>query len=231
MARKPRFTLPGLPQHVIQRGINRNNCFFADKDYYRYLNILGEAAIEFACHIHAYVLMTNHVHLLMTPTERYSISWLMQKLGQTYVQYVNKKYKRSGTLWDGRYKSSLVDTENYVLTCMRYIELNPVRAKMVQQPQEYRWSSFRSNAMGNPDKLLTCHPVYLQLGATEEIRNTTYRRLFDNRLDDHTLCEIRASLNHELVYGSERFKQNIENQTDRPTQLRKAGRPKVKEKD
>ena len=121
MPRKPRFTLPGIPQHVIQRGNNREPCFFAERDYRRYLDDLTETADKHGCHVHAYVLMTNHVHLLMTPTREHSISDTMQALGRRYVYYVNKTYRRTGTLWEGRYKASLVDSEVYLLTCMRYI--------------------------------------------------------------------------------------------------------------
>ena len=141
MARHPRFVLPGHPQHVIQRGNNRNVIFAEDADYCIYMEKLGEACERFGCRIHAYVLMTNHVHLLITPETEQGISKAMQSLGRQYVQYFNYRYQRTGTLWEGRYKASLLDTTQYLLTCYRYIELNPVRACMVEQPAEYRWSS------------------------------------------------------------------------------------------
>ena len=138
MARLPRFVLPGHPQHVIQRGNNRQIIFCAESDYQFYLEKLLDAANEHACDIHAYVLMTNHVHLLVTPHEENSISKMMQSLGRYYVQYFNYMYKRTGTLWEGRYKASLIDSDRYLFSCMRYIELNPVRAKgMVEHPSEY----------------------------------------------------------------------------------------------
>ncbi len=140
MPRKPRFTLPGVPQHIIQRGHNREPCFFSEQDYVRYKQDLKSACDKFHCHIHAYVLMTNHVHLLITPLTEFGISEVMQSLGRRYVRYINHEYKRSGTLWEGRFKASLIDSEAYLLTCMRYIELNPVRANMVKHTGEYRWS-------------------------------------------------------------------------------------------
>jgi len=146
MARKPRVFLQGVAQHVVQRGNNREPCFFAEADYQFYLECLAESATKYACQLHAYVLMTNHVHLLVTPENESSLSGMMQSLGRRYVRYVNHTYKRTGTLWEGRYKSSLVQSENYLLTCSRYIELNPVRANMVETPAEYRWSSYGHNA-------------------------------------------------------------------------------------
>ena len=163
MARKPRFLLPAVPQHVIQRGHNREPCFYSEQDYIRYLANLREAAKRNQVAIHAYVLMTNHIHLLVTPGHAHSISHMMQDTGRKYVRYINTRYKRSGSLWDGRFKASLVDSEFYLLTCMRYIEMNPVRAAMVNHPSEYRWSSYHSNAGGNRDTLLAMHPVYRRL--------------------------------------------------------------------
>jgi len=139
MPRKPRFNLIGIPQHVIQRGNNREPCFYAVQDYRRYLDNLREVAEKYRCRIHAYVLMTNHVHILVTPMVEYGISQMMQALGRRYVYYINMTYKRTGTLWEGRFKASLIDSDAYLLTCMRYIELNPIRANMVSHPGEYQW--------------------------------------------------------------------------------------------
>ena len=138
MPRKPRFNLVGIPQHVIQRGHNREPCFYAEQDYQQYLDDLKEVAKKYECCIHAYVLMTNHIHMLVTPMVDHGISNMMQALGRRYVYYINKSYHRSGTLWEGRYKSSLIDSDKYLLVCMRYIELNPVRAAMVEHPGEYQ---------------------------------------------------------------------------------------------
>ncbi len=146
MPRQQRYRLPGVPQHVIQRGNNRQVTFFDNMDYRKYLDCLETAGDKYDCAIHAYVLMTNHVHLLMTPSEPDSISKVMQSVGRQYVQYINWSYKRTGTLWEGRYKASPIESERYLLTCYRYIELNPVRAGMVASPADYAWSSYRHNA-------------------------------------------------------------------------------------
>ena len=229
MPRKPRFNLVGFPQHVIQRGNNREPCFYAEQDYHRYLSDLHDSARKFNCRIHAYVLMTNHVHLLVTPMVDYGIAQMMQALGRRYVYYMNKTYQRTGTLWEGRYKSSLVDSDSYLLTCMRYIELNPCRAKMVNHPGEYKWSSYHANAQGGSDKTLEYHPLYLGLGLTKHERQKAYRELFRYHVDDETLHEIRESLNHELVLGCSYFKEKIEGITKRQSSPGKPGRPKVKD--
>jgi len=152
MARHPRFILPGQPQHVIQRGNNRDVIFVADEDYQFYREKLAEACERFDCDLHAYVLMTNHVHLLMTPNTEDGIGKVMQSVGRYYVQYFNYQYRRTGTLWEGRYKATLLDSESYLLTCYRYIELNPVRAAMIEHPSQYRWSSYHFNARGGNRK-------------------------------------------------------------------------------
>ena len=199
MARKPRFNLPGIPQHVIQRGNNREPCFYAEQDYCRYLDDLIESSNKYQCQIHAYVLMTNHVHLLVTPLVEHGISSIMRTLGRRYVHYINKHYRRSGTLWEGRFKASLVNSDQYLLTCMRYIELNPVRARMVGHPGEYTWSSYHANAQCKNDPLIEPHTLYLSLGGSDESRRSTYRELFQHHID--TLHDIRSALNQELVPG------------------------------
>ena len=229
MPRKPRFNLVGIPQHVIQRGNNREPCFYTAQDYRRYLDDLKEAAKKYDCRVHAYVLMTNHVHILVTPMVDHGISNMMQALGRRYVYYINKSYHRSGTLWEGRYKSSLIDSDQYLLTCMRYIELNPVRATMVEHPGEYKWSSYHVNAQNDYDGLIESHPTYLELGLDAAVRQAAYRELFKNHLDNDTLHEIRESLNHELVLGRSYFKDKIEEITNRQTRLGNPGRPMIGE--
>ena len=164
MPRKPRFYIAGMPVHVVQRGNNRQPRFFDDADYSAYLKWLREAAEKYGCAIHAYVLMTNHVHILATPEDTNGISRMMQYVGRWYVPYINKTYGRSGTLWEGRYKSSLIDAANYFLACSRYIEMNPVRAGMVSQPWDYVWSSYACNAEGKADKVVQPHVLYNTLG-------------------------------------------------------------------
>jgi putative transposase len=222
MPRKPRFNLIGIPQHLPLLCIH---CFYAEEDYRRYLDDSQECADKFECRIHAYVLMTNHVHLLVTPMAEYGISQMMQALGRRYVYYVNKTYKRTGTLWEGRYKSSLIDSDCYLLTCMRYIELNLVRANMVNHPGEYKWCSYNTNAQGRADALVAPHPIYLELGANTDLRHTAYRELFRHDM----LHEIRESLNHELVLGRSYFKDKIEEITARQTRLGVPGRPRVED--
>ena len=229
MARKPRFVLPGIPQHVIQRGNNREPCFYAEADYSRYLCDLQEAAEKNNAAIHAYVLMTNHVHLLVTPGSPFSIMHMMQDLGRKYVSYINHTYQRTGTLWEGRYKASLVDSEAYLLTCMRYIELNPVRANMVEHPSAYRWSSYRTNANGEINHLIEPHPLYQALGDNSVARQHAYRELFRSHLESEEVHQIRKAVNQELVLGRDDFKDKIEKMTQRQTQPKPLGRPCVEE--
>ena len=225
MPRRPRFNLPELPQHIVQRGNNRQVTFVADGDYSFYRECVKDAADKYGCDIHAYVLMTNHVHLLATPHKRDSISRMMQSIGRRYVQYVNFTYKRSGTLWEGRHKTSLVDTEQYLLLCYRYIEMNPVRARIVEHPADYPWSSYRANAEGKPEMLLREHGKFLELGRTEAERQTAYRELFRYELDPGLIDEIRISTNLGLVIGNDRFKEEIASMLKRSVTPSKRGRP------
>lgn len=224
MPRRPRINLAGHPQHVVQRGHNREACFFADEDYLFYLHWLREGAKKYACDIHAYALMTNHVHLLLTAHRPDGISRLMQSLGRRYAQYVNRVYKRSGSVWEGRFKSSLIQAEAYLLTCYRYIELNPVRADMVHDPSEYRWSSYRWHGLGVGNELITDHSLYTALGLDEIERRASYRGLFRAHLDEEALDEIRKASSRGLPLGSERFKEQVEAALGRRVGLRPRGR-------
>lgn len=223
MARLQRVCPPGIPQHVIQRGNNRQVCFAADEDFAAYANWLYESAQRYRVAIHAWVFMTNHVHLLATPSEPGGVSRMMQRVGRHYVRYFNHVYQRSGTLWEGRFKSCTVSTEDYVLICQRYIELNPVRANMVMGPADYRWSSYRSNALGKAARLWTPHPIYLGLGQQEDERLTAYQSLFKAHMDQAMLNDIRVATNKGLALGSERFKLQIEALTGRRVTARKRG--------
>lgn len=207
MPRRPRIKLAGMLMHIVQRGINREACFFADEDYHCYLHWLTKSAADWRCAIHAYVLMTNHVHLRVTPDTPDGPARLMQSLGRRYVQYVNRTYRRSGSLWEGRYKSSAVQAENYLLTCMRYIELNPVRAGMVCDPGQYRWSSYRANGLGAQDERVAPHPLYLALDG--EARRAAYRALFRSELDDAAAADIRLALALGQPLGENRFAEAI----------------------
>jgi len=184
MPRKRRMYLPGIPAHVVQRGNNRDACFFDEQDYREYLNWLKEATEKYRVALHAYVLMTNHVHLLMTPSDEAGISKVMQSVGRRYVQYVNHNYRRSGTLWEGRHKGSIVDAEDYLLSCYRYIELNPVRAGMVEHPGDYSWSSYRHHAYGEKNREIIDHPLYIALGQQNEQRWACYRKSTEKGVGD-----------------------------------------------
>jgi len=210
VARLPRFTVPGQPQHVIMRGNNRAEIFCADADYRFYLEKLQAACEKHGCDLHAYVLMTNHVHLLVSPQAENSLAKTMQALGRYYVQYYNHCYQRTGTLFEGRYKATLIDTETYLLTCMRYIELNPVRAGMVKHPSEYPWSSYHYNALGQPNSLLTPYLEYRKLGRTDEERQAAYRQLFKRHLSENSITAIRDATNKAWVLGTDRFKQRMQ---------------------
>lgn len=226
MPRRPRIHLSGLPLHIVQRGHNRDACFFAEEDYLAYREWLGEAIKSTGSQLHAYVQMTNHVHLLLTPPEPEAVSRLAISLGRRYVQYINKTYRRTGTLWDSRYKSSLVQTDAYLLLCQRYIELNPVRAAMVDDPALYRWSSYRANGLGQPDPLLMPHEVYTDLGRTDAERQAAYRALFRSELDGDAICDIRRALEQSQPLGDARFLDNIERATGQRREARPRGRPR-----
>jgi len=205
MPRQARIALAGVPVHIIQRGHNRSVCFFSDQDFVRYLDELAELSVRLSCAVHAYCLMTNHVHLLLTSQEADGCARLMKHLGQRYVQYVNRTHRRTGSLWEGRYRSSIVDSSNYLLRCQRYIELNPVRAGIVAGPDEYAWSSYGTNALGVPSKFLLPHPEYLALGATDEERRATYRALFEVAPSQNELTRIRESISGGFALGSDQF--------------------------
>jgi REP-associated tyrosine transposase len=226
MPRRPRLNLANAPLHIIQRGNNRQACFFAEEDYRFYLYWLKKGAGKYGCDIHAYVLMTNHVHLLLTPGGKTSASGLMQSLGRRYVQYVNRIYKRSGTLWEGRYKASLVNAEEYLLLCQRYIELNPVRAGMVKDPGAYPWSSYGWHGLGERDELIRDHTLYWALGIIASERQQAYRELFKVQMDEEALTQIRKAASRELVLGNERFRQEIEEALGRRVAPQKRGRRK-----
>jgi putative transposase len=200
--RPPRLELAGVPLHVIQRGNNRAACFFGDADRRFYLKCLGKSAARTGCLIHAYVLMTNHVHLLVTPGAPGAVGEMLQDIGRRYVRVINNIHERTGTLWEGRFKSSLVDSERYLLTCHRYIELNPVRAGIAAHPSAYPWSSHTHYASGKDDELITEHREFLGLGATPEERRAAFRELFLDTLDETTLVHIREAVNAGRALGS-----------------------------
>jgi putative transposase len=226
MPRRPRIHLADIPLHIVQRGHNRDACFFGEDDYHAYRHWLGEALTSSGCRLHAYVQMTNHVHLLLTPPAPEAVTQLVISLGRRYVQYINKTYRRTGTLWDSRYKSSLVQADAYLLLCQRYIELNPVRAAMVDDPAHYRWSSYRANGPGQADPLLTPHEVYLGLGRGEAARLAAYRALFRSELDAEAIGDIRMALDQGQPLGDSRFLNSIERTAGQRREAKPRGRPR-----
>ena len=226
MPRRPRIILPDIPLHLIQRGNNHQICFAADEDCQRYLEWLQDCSRESGCEVHAYVLMTNHVHLLVTPRTATAAGDMMKRLGQRYVQYFNRTYGRSGTLWEGRFRSCPVQDEHYLLACYRYLELNPVRAGMVAHPGEYRWSSYHCNARSGEGSILTPHPIYLGLGSDEGRRRAAYQQLFHHELDGPLVEEIRDATNGNFALGNERFRAELEAALQRRATRGRPGRPR-----
>ncbi len=209
MARRPRLTIAGLPHHVVQRGNNRCPTFHFTEDFVEYLQVLGQSARLHDVSIHAYVLMANHVHLLATPTTETSLSEMMQSLGTRYVSYINRRYKRTGTLWEGRFRSSVVESDRYCLECYRYIDLNPVRANIVNCPIDYIWSSCRANALGERNDLVEPHELYLALGDSREERTKRYRDLLEDAAVEQPFEIIRSSASRSLPVGSADFVEKV----------------------
>ena len=207
-----------MPQHVIQRGNNRSPCFAATSDFLFYRDCLRQACERHACRVHAYAFLTNHVHLLLTPTTEDGIPRVMQTVGRRYVRRFNATYRRTGTLWEGRYRAALVETREYLLACHRYIELNPVRAGLVADPRRYRWSSHAANAFGSRDVLITPHEEYLALGTGPRARQAAYQALFVDPLPDDTLGAIRDATNKGCALGSDHFRAEIATLLGRRTQ-------------
>jgi putative transposase len=226
MARLPRIDIPGVPQHLITRGNNRMDIFRDDADRVIFMRFLEEELATCACDLHAYVLMSNHVHMLVTGNLPGEISELMQRIGRRYARLFNIRWNRTGTLFEGRFWSSLVDSEAYLLTCMRYIELNPVRAGIVRFPKEYGWSSYRLNAAGEPSGILTPHELYARLGSTTDSRGTAYRGLVASGVSEDDLARIRTSARKCRALGDERFLRELEARLARVVAPQPQGRPK-----
>ncbi len=223
MARLPRFVLPGFPQHVIQRGNNRQQILFEEEDYWFLWEKIGAAADKFDCCIHAYVLMPNHFHLLLTPLGEEGIGKLMQYVGRYYVQYFNGRYERTGTLWEGRYRATLIDPATYLLPVSRYIEQNPVRAGLVTEPAQYAWSSLAANTVGTDDRLVTPHAVYERLGRSQKSRQSAYAKGFETPIDENLLTQIRDATNKAWVLGDPAFCREVEERLNRRTSPRPRG--------
>lgn len=217
--------LAGVPVHIRHRGNNRQRCFYEDEDRSFYLHHLSRLLAKSQCALHAYCLMTNHVHLLLTPTTVESCARLMKALSQLHTQYVNKTYGRSGTLWEGRFRSSLVQSERYLLECYRYVELNPVDAGMVSRPEDYEWSSYTTNAGGRQACFITPHAEYVRLGRNGEDQRRAYRALFDVPLSSERVAEIREATDGNFVLGDKGFKNAVAAALGRRADRGRPGRP------
>jgi putative transposase len=191
MPRRRRIQTPGIPHHVIQRGVNRGDIFRAPSDYEYFLTLFRGAAVEHDTDVHTYALMTNHIHCILTPRVEGALSRTMKSLEETYAGYFNRRYERTGGLYEGRFRSFPIDTERYWFTCMRYVELNPTRAGMVTRPEDYRWSSYRFHASGEPDDLIVPHPLYLALGNSASMRRQCWRTICGEALPAEQLAEMR----------------------------------------
>jgi putative transposase len=226
MPRKPRFFLPNIPVHVVVRGNARQVVFVEDSDKQAYLGWLKEASEKEKVSIHAYVLMDNHVHILLSTNEPRHISRVMQHIGRKYVPYFNHKYGKSGTLWEGRFKGSMIESEQYLLCCYRYIELNPVRANMVKKPEEWKWSSYACNAYGENNPLIRPHEVYLAIDKDEEKRVEYYRASFRQVLDSSLINDLRSAVQTGTPLGNDKFKVEVEKILGVKVGYAKRGRPK-----
>ena len=226
MPRKPRIVLPGYPHHVILRGNNKSAIFHEDADRYFFIECLKEAKEKTISKISSYCFMKNHAHFIIEPSNDKGISNMMQSLGRRYVRYINDKYRRTGTLWEGRHKSSLIDRDEYLLCCSRYIELNPVRAKLVQHPQDYKWSSFSFKVEGKANDLLDIDAMYMELGSTDKERQKNYREFVLEGIEKPAMEMITRAIEKDAVLGTKKFIDEVASLLNRDIKLRKRGRPK-----
>lgn len=227
MFSRKRVVVAGLPHHVTQRGNNRMQVFHNDDDFLYCIDVIRDAAIKHECQIHSYVLMSNHLHILATPQAKDGLSKMMQSVELKYVRYYNKEYKRTGTLWEGRYGSSVVESGNYFFTVSRYIELNPVRAFLSPHPAAYRWSSFHSNALGTSDPLITPHSMYSSLDTDGTSRRMSYISMFAGHLDEDVCSVIRNATRKRSVIGSDAFVDEVEKNLKRIVRPAKHGGKRV----
>ncbi len=225
MPRRPRIFVPGHPVHVIQRGNNRGQVFFGPKDAQKYLDWLKEAATEHGLAVHAYVLMSNHVHLLVSPETAHSLPRAMRDLNWRYTRHVNDAQGRTGSFWEGRYRASVIEADDYFFACSRYIELNPVRADLAQTPAAYRWSSYKANAEGKSDPVVTPHELYQMLAATQDQRPAAYQSLFEGAIPDTALGAIRDAVNGGWPLGRDGFEAFVSRHAGQPITQRRRGRP------
>lgn len=226
MPRSARLAIPNVPMHILQRGHNRHACFVEANDFGFYLSLLKQFSLEHGCQLHAYVLMTNHFHLLATPERTDSASEMMRSVNQRYVQSINRRLGRTGSLWEGRFRSSLVDSESYLFICHRYIEMNPVRARMVAFPGQYPWSSHRANAEGAPSCLLTAHPLFRDLGRDPAERQKQYRSMFNTPLSLLQLEAVRRAIKSDRPLGGKGFVNRVGRLAGKSLDPPEMGRPR-----
>lgn len=226
MPRQPRLNLTDIPQHIVQQGHNNLACFFEDDDYRFYLQSLETASRQYAVHVHAYVLLPNMIQIIATQTIPNGVSSMMQSLGRRYVQYINHRYKRSGTLWSGRYKSSVIDSESYLLSCYRYVELRPMYLNLTDTPDEYEWSSFNHHTNEEDSDLIQDHRLYTALGETSAERAENYRKKFDYAFDPRLMDYIAETVKLGQVLGGDAFKDRIEKISNQRVRPLKRGRPR-----
>ncbi len=225
MARAARLVIPNQPHHVIQRGNDRQPIFHEAEDYQVFLAWLLEASRQFKVEIHAYVLMGNHLHLLVTPSDLQGLGRMMQWIGRFYVPWFNRKYERTGTLWQGRFKTSVIESERYFMLCSRYIEMNPVRATLVTHPSAHRWSSYAHHVGDTRDPLIADHPLYWALGNTPFEREASYKQLVNQAIPQDEVDNLTRAVMKGQALGSEQFKIGLENKLNRRVRPAKRGRP------
>ena len=225
MARLPRLTVPGYPHHVIQRGNNRQAIFATQADYRALFELLADNAKKFDVAVHAYVLMSNHFHLLATPQTADGLPKMMQAVGRSYVRYFNDAQKRTGTLWEGRYKSTVIQADRYLLACMAYIDLNPVRAGLLVQPQDYPWSSHVHYLGVRSDRLITPHALYWALGNTPFAREAAYAELVHNGINPVQQAALTEAAQSGWALGEADFVADLQKRTERRVIKIGAGRP------
>ena len=210
MSSTPHYNFPGVPQLILKQTAQHQPCFFVDKDYLYYLETLEDCADEFQCHIHAYALMPDHIYLLATSHSNNGLSNMMQSLSSTYVTYIHKTYGITGSLWQGGYKSCLLECDPCLISCMEFVEESPLREKQINKVDEYRWSSYYSNALHKSDSVITPHSIYMELSRNEQSRRQIYQALFAELLDEKTTDEIKLALNAGLVLGTQAFKDKVQ---------------------
>ena len=226
MARLPRYSIINQPQHIILQGRVGQTVFHQGQDYQYFHDCLDAAAYNYRLKVHAYVLMPDHVHVLATPGNTDSVARVVQSIGRNYVQYFNECYGGSGTLWEGRYRATVIDSKDYLLTCSRYIELNPVRNQLVDKPKDYQWSSYAHNALAQSDEMISAAREYQNLGDSARERARTYRKLFQQKLSAEQAQEITDATIKGWVLGDSRFARKIEKLSGRRASQLPKGRPK-----